>query len=116
MALPEFESDMDESLKCSHDSVIAIHDASFAWENEDDEADQNQPQESRPERRRRSKRKDKNERASNGPSSDPKPEVETLSLQQATELTDCLHLIQVEVKRGGLVGICGSGNLHYLLS
>ncbi|CAL8122454.1 unnamed protein product [Orchesella dallaii] len=102
LELPEFDGDMDENIECNHDSVIAIQDGSFAWENEsEDEPDAaSNPQ---PRRQKRKKQTDNGLAPTEG-------EVEVLngSVRKPAELTDCLRSIQLEVKRGSLVGICGS--------
>lgn len=106
MDLPEFQLELDENLDCSHDSVIAIKDGSFAWENEDEDEPATAP-ESQPRRRR--KRANKNEKSANG---NAVPEPETQMLQPVKELVDCLHSVQFEVGRGSLVGVCGSGRIE----
>ncbi|ODM95653.1 Multidrug resistance-associated protein 9 [Orchesella cincta] len=101
--LPEFDGDMDENIECNHDSVIAIQDGSFAWQHELEDEPESVP-EPQP-RKRKSKKKQQN-----GPASSEK-EVEVLNgaaITPVVELVDCLRSIQLEVKRGSLVGICGS--------
>lgn len=100
--LPEFQLELDENMDCSHDSVIAIKDGAFAWENEDEDEPVTVPES---QSRRRRKRADKNVKSANGTV----PEPETQMLQPVKELVDCLHSIQFEVRRGSLVGVCGSG-------
>lgn len=109
--LPEFHLESDESLLCSHDSVLAIKDGSFAWENEDDDEAAEPVAEAQPRRRRR--KSNKKGKAVNG-TAVPEPEPEAQALQSPKELNDCLHLIQLEVKRGSLVGVCGSGKNQFL--
>lgn len=81
--------------------MIAIEEGSFAWENDEESNQVDQPQP----RRRRKKKKENS--SADVPLSPVEPETE--ALQPTRELVDCLHLIQLEVKRGSLVGICGSG-------
>jgi ATP-binding cassette subfamily C (CFTR/MRP) protein 5 len=117
--LPEFEIVTEQDMECDHDTVVAIKDGNFAWEIENLT---DNPKEV-PKKNKKSKKKARNDNKSkpngsnNGITSNDSatnPEEQTLSTIDETKeeeivlLEECLKNINLEIKRGSLLGVSGS--------
>lgn len=126
--LPEFEVITEQDVECAHDAVIAIKDGNFAWEVEkpSDPLQESQTPDEKKKAKKSKKIKNNSKPSTNGkPNPDDEesnPEQQMLPENKKTEamlLEDCLENINLEIKRGFLLGVSGTGEIslfHTVLS
>jgi len=96
MLLPEFRQDLNSSLECHHDSVIVIKDGNFSWEVP------------------KANGKDSTlKKPSKNGVTNKDEETNLISGSEASAPSEFLSGINLEIKRGRLVGVCGAGLLIY---
>jgi hypothetical protein len=108
-------------LECDHDAVIAIHDGNFAWEVEKPSEKPDEAVKQEPTKKKEKSKKNKEEKSKPNGNGTMSPEGECTEEDQGlTEikvdeevivLEDCLKNIYLEIKRGSLLGVGGSGNI-----
>lgn len=126
--MPEFEVITEQDVECAHDAVIAIKDGNFAWEVEkpSDPLQESQTPDEKKKAKKSKKIKNNSKPSTNGkPNPDDEesnPEQQMLPENKKTEamlLEDCLENINLEIKRGFLLGVSGTGEIslfHTVLS
>jgi hypothetical protein len=101
-------------LDCDHDAVIAIQNGNFAWEIENREISSGRPVGPPSKSKKKSNPKQATEGNGTAKSKSPTPEQERLTTEEKKstdfiKLEDCLKDINLEIKRGSLIGVCGTG-------